>query len=95
MGDRFSWETLKGEGQALVDKLKAVLHEGNIRRVVVQHKGQTIAEFPVTAGIVGAPLAPVVAAIGAIVVMLKDCTIQIERVDRDVKVEDETRASAV
>jgi hypothetical protein len=79
MADTFSWESIKGEGQALVEKLKALIHEGNVRRIVVQHQGRTVAEFPLTAGVVGALLAPVLAAVAAIVAMLKDCTIQVER----------------
>ena len=73
------WETFKAEGEAAVEKLRALIHEGNVRRVVIQHEGRTIAEFPLTAGIVGAVLAPVVAAIAALVAVLKDCTIQVER----------------
>jgi hypothetical protein len=75
------WESFKAEGEAAVDKVKALIHEGNVRRVVVQHEGRTVAEFPLTAGIVGAVLAPVVAAIGTLVALLKDCTIQVERED--------------
>jgi hypothetical protein len=74
-----SWESIKAEGEAAVDKLKALIHEGNVRRVVVQHEGRVVAEFPLTAGIVGAVLAPVVAAIGTLVALLKNCTIQVER----------------
>ena len=73
------WETFKAEGVNIVEKLKELIHEGNVRRVVIQHDGRTVAEFPLTAGVVGAVLAPVVAAIGAIVALLKDCTIQVER----------------
>ena len=79
MEARTTWETFKAEGEAAVEKLKALIHEGNVRRVVIQHEGRTIAEFPLTAGIVGAVLAPVVAAIAALVALLKDCTIQVER----------------
>jgi len=50
-----------------------------VRRVIIQHQGRTVAEFPLTAGVVGAVLAPVVAAIGALVALLQDCTIQVER----------------
>ena len=82
MAEKLFWESIKGEGQALLDRLKALLHEGNVRRVVVQHHGHTVAEFPLTAGVVGALLAPVLAAVGAIVAMLKDCTIQVERAER-------------
>lgn len=75
------WESFKTESENVVDKLKQLIHEGNVRRVVIQHQGRTVAEFPLTAGVVGAVLAPVLAAIGAIVALLKDCTIQVERED--------------
>jgi D-aminopeptidase len=79
-----TWESLKGDAQTIVEKLKAIIHEGNVRRVVVNHKGRTIAEFPLTAGVVGALVAPVLAAVGAIVALLKDCTIEIERDEKEV-----------
>ena len=56
-----------------------MIHEGNVRRVLVEHDGRTIAEFPLTAGIVGVVLAPVLAAIGVLMAMMRDCTIKIER----------------
>ena len=73
-----NWESFKAEGEGVVDKVKALIHAGNVRRVVVQHQGRTVAEFPLTAGVVGAVLAPVLAAIGALVALLKDCTIHVE-----------------
>jgi len=76
------WDTVSAEGEAVMDKLKALIHEGNVRRIVIQHEGRNVAEFPLTAGIVGAVLAPVVAAIGAIIALLKDCTIRVEREDQ-------------
>ena len=82
MAVRTYWESFKAEGEAALDKVRALIHEGNVRRVVVQHEGRTVAEFPLTAGIVGALLAPVVAAIGTLVALLKDCTIQVEREDQ-------------
>jgi hypothetical protein len=75
------WESIKSESENVVEKLKQLIHEGNVRRIVIQHQGRTVAEFPLTAGVVGAVLAPVLAAIGAIVALLKDCTIQVERED--------------
>jgi hypothetical protein len=77
------WESFKAEGDQIVEKVKRLIHEGNVRRVIVQHDGRTIAEFPLTAGVVGTLLAPVLAAIGALVALLKDCTIQVERIDAD------------
>ena len=55
----------------LGDKLKKLVHEGNVRRVIVAHDGRTVAEFPLTAGAIGVVLAPAVAAIGALVALLK------------------------
>jgi hypothetical protein len=83
--EKTTWESFKAEGVNVVEKLKELIHEGNVRRVVIQHEGRTVAEFPLTVGVVGALLAPVVAAIGAIVALLKDCTIQVERDQPDVK----------
>jgi len=79
MPEKTIWESIKTESENVVEKLKQLIHEGNVRRVVIQHQGRTVAEFPLTAGVVGAVLAPVLAAIGAIVALLKDCTIQVER----------------
>ena len=81
MAEKTFWESIKTESENVVEKLKQLIHEGNVRRIVIQHQGRTVAEFPVTAGVVGALLAPVLAAIGAIVALLKDCTIQVERED--------------
>jgi hypothetical protein len=83
MSDQTSWESFKAEGDQIVEKVKRLVHEGNVRRVIVQHEGRTIAEFPLTAGVVGALLAPVLAAIGVLVAMMKDCTIQMECTDAD------------
>ena len=74
-----TWEAIKADGSAVLDKLKDLIHEGNIRRVRVRQGDRTIAEFPLTAGVVGAVLAPIVAAIGALVALAKDCTIDIQR----------------
>lgn len=93
MTDKTRWESFKAEGDQIVDKVKRLVHEGNVRRVIVQHEGRTIAEFPLTAGVVGAVLAPVLAAIGVLVAMMKDCTIQMERTDADPARAKETHAA--
>jgi hypothetical protein len=77
------WETFKAEGENVVEKVKQIVHEGNVRRVVVKQDGRKVAEFPLTAGVVGAVIAPVLAAIGALVALMKDCTIEIERTSVD------------
>jgi hypothetical protein len=81
MTDTPRWESFKAEGGQIVETLKKVIHQGNIRRVVIEHDGRTVAEFPMTAGVVGVLLAPVLAAIGVLVAMMKDCTIKVERAD--------------
>jgi Domain of unknown function (DUF4342) len=79
MSDKTAWESVKAEGGAILDKLKELLREGNIRRVRVRQGDRTIAEFPLTAGVVGALVAPALAAIGALIALAKDCSIDVER----------------
>jgi len=73
------WETTKIQGDKLIETVKRVVHEGNVRRIVIKQGDDTIAEFPLTAGVVGAVFAPVLAAIGALAALVKDCTIAVER----------------
>ena len=73
------WETVGGTGSAVLDQLRKLLNEGNIRRVRVRQKGQVIAEFPLTVGLVGAVFAPLLAAIGAMTALVTGCTIEVER----------------
>lgn len=93
MSEKTWWESFKVEGGDIVEKVRKIIHEGNVRRVVVQHQGRTVAEFPLTAGVLGAVLAPVLAALGALVALLKDCTIQVERADEEQPKDTEKAAS--
>jgi hypothetical protein len=79
MAERTWWETVELKSEELLDKLKELVAEGNVRRVRIRQKDRVIAEFPLTFGVVGAVLAPVVAAIGAIAALLADCSIDVER----------------
>jgi len=79
MAERTFKESFKVAADQLVDAVKRVVHEGNVRRVIIKQENRTVAEFPLTVGVVGAVLAPVVAAIGAIVALARDCTIEVER----------------
>ena len=79
MSDKTCWDTFKAESAHLNEKLNDLIRKGNVRRVVIEHDGKTVAEFPLTAGVIGAVIAPVAAAIGALVALLKDCTIKVER----------------
>jgi hypothetical protein len=63
------------------DKLKELIEAGNARRLIVRKDEHVIAEFPLTAAVVGAVIAPVLAAIGAIAALVSDCTIEVERTD--------------
>lgn len=80
MQERTAWETIRLQGSELLDKLKQIIHEGNTRRIVVKQGISVVAEFPLTAGVVGALFAPILAAIGALVALLKDCSIEVERI---------------
>jgi len=77
-------ETISVAGGALIDRVKQLIHEGNVRRVVIKQGDVTIAEFPLTVGVVGAVFAPVLAAVGAVAALVTDCTIEVERATRTV-----------
>jgi hypothetical protein len=79
MAERTAWETIRVQGSQVVDEVKRLIREGNVRRVVVRQQGRVVAEFPLTVGVVGALAAPAVAAIGALVALLADCRIDVER----------------
>jgi hypothetical protein len=81
MAEKTFTESFKVAGEQLVDAVRRLLHEGNVRRVIIKHDGHTVVEFPLTVGVIGAVLAPVLAAVGAIAAALKECTIEVERVE--------------
>jgi hypothetical protein len=83
-------ESFKVAGQQLVDAMKKLLHEGNVRRVIIKHGDHTIAEFPLTIGVIGAVLAPVLAAVAAIAAVVNECTVEVERTGQS----DTTRGAA-
>jgi len=72
-------ESFKVAADQLVDAVKKVVHEGNVRRIVIKQEGRTVAEFLLSVGVVGAVIAPVLAAVGAIAAVLSECTIEVER----------------
>lgn len=79
-----SKETAKLKGQALVAKVKELIHEGNVRRIIVKNdEGHTVLEIPVTAGVVALVAAPVVTAVGAIAALAKEWSIEVERTPDD------------
>ncbi len=73
-------QTFEVKGDELLKKVKEILKEGNIRRITIKGKdGKTLVTFPLTIGVVGALLAPVLAAIGAIAALVTECSIVVER----------------
>ena len=83
MGEEKTWtEEIKTTGEQLVGTVKELVHEGNVRRVIVKDdEGKTLIEIPLTLGVVGALLLPVAAALGAIAALVTECTIVVEKVD--------------
>ena len=72
-------ESFKVAGAQLLDAVKKLVHEGKVRRIIIKQEGRTVAEFPMTVGVVGAVFAPVLAAVGALAAVLTECTIEVER----------------
>jgi len=73
-------EEFKVSGEMLLAKTKQLLKEGNIRKISIKgKKGNVIIEFPLTIGVIGAVLAPMLAAVGAIAALVTECTISVER----------------
>ena len=69
-------EEFKVSGTDLKDRVKKLIEEGNARKIIIKNeKGDKLLEIPVTLGAIGAILAPVLAAVGAIAALLTNCTI--------------------
>ena len=87
MTERTWWEKIETKGEEALEQLKRLIAEGNVRRVRIRQKDHVVAEFPLTFGVVGVVLAPVVAAIGAVAALMTDCTIEVERQEKQEKKE--------
>lgn len=73
-------EQFKIRGDQIVQKVKELIHEGNVRRIIIKNdKDETVVEIPVTIAVVGTVLVPVLAAVGALAALLTNCTIIVER----------------
>ena len=76
-------EVLKVEGEKLVDKVKELIKEGNVRRIILKNEEEKVLmEIPLTWGVVGVVVAPVIAAVGAVAALLSNITLEIERTDK-------------
>jgi len=75
-----SYEEFNVKGEDLIAKIKQLIAEGNVRRVIIKDKdGKVLIEIPLTIGVVGIVLAPVLAAVGAIAALVTECSIIVER----------------
>lgn len=73
-------ESFKVNGEDLLKRVKNLISEGNVRRITIKDReGKTLVVLPLTIGVVGAVLAPVLAAVGAIAALVTECTISVER----------------
>ena len=77
-------EEIKVRGDEAIAKIKELVREGNVRRISIRNaEGDTLLEVPLTIGVVGALLAPTLAALGAVAALVTDCTIRVERIETD------------
>ncbi len=84
--EKVRFEEFKVDGDKLLSEIKRILHQGNVRRIIVKNdRGETLIEVPLTIGVVGAILLPVWAALGAIAALAANFTIVVERVDETPK----------
>ena len=81
MPERTWWESIQVEGGELLDRVKRIIHEGNVRRIVIKQGTKPVAEFPLTVGVVGTLAAPVLAAVGALAALLTECSVEVEHVE--------------
>lgn len=81
--EKVKYEEFRVDGEQLVSKIKEIIHEGNVRRIIIKNdKDEVLVELPLTIGVVGALLLPVWAAVGAIAALAAKLTIVVEKVDR-------------
>jgi hypothetical protein len=84
MSERIRTEEFQVNGEAVVAKIREILHAGNVRRITIKDEsGRSLIEIPLTLGVVGAVLLPVWAAIGAIAALAANLRIVVEKVETD------------
>jgi hypothetical protein len=81
MTEQVETSEFRVRGENLVAKIKEIIHQGNVRRIIIKNdEGRTLLEVPLTLGVVGAVLAPVWAALGALAALAADLRIVVEKV---------------
>ncbi len=79
-GDGGGKEEHKVSGDKVIGKIKELIHQGNVRRIIIKNdEGRSLIEVPLSVGVVGAVLAPMWAAIGAVAALVSSCSIEVER----------------
>lgn len=80
MSEKFRTEEFHVNGEELISRIKNLINEGNIRKIIIKDKdGKIVFEIPLTFGVVGALIAPQLAAIGAIAALLTEATLVVEK----------------
>jgi hypothetical protein len=77
-GDREEFQVASGD---MVDTVKSLIHEGNVRRIIIKHEGYNILEIPLTVALIGTLLVPWLAAVGAISGVITHCTLEVVRTE--------------
>lgn len=72
-------EELESLGEQVIDRVKELIREGSVQRIVIKQEGRTIVEFPLTFGVVGVFLAPTLAATGLLSALMAKCSIEVIR----------------
>ncbi len=76
-------ESIKIEGEKVLNKVKELVKEGNVRKISIHEKdGKELMSFPLSIGVVGAVFAPVLAAVGALAALIGECSITVEREEK-------------
>ena len=76
-------------GDKVISKIRELIHKGNVRRIIIKNDdGKSLIEVPLTVGVVGAVVAPVWAAIGAVAALVTNCSIEVEREEDSEDAED-------
>lgn len=80
--ERVHTEEFHVNGEDLLARIKKMIHEGNIRRIIIKDKeSKTVMEIPLTIGVVGVLLAPTLAALGAVAALVTEATVVVEKVE--------------
>lgn len=81
-GGQTRFEEFRMNGGEILNKVKEIIHEGNVRRIILKdERGKTFMEIPLTVGVVGAIVAPILAAVGAVAALASNLTIVVEKIE--------------